>query len=177
MRQIERVADGKRRFFAASGAIVDVYLRDKRGHHDRALERGRDYEIEVNGVALRQVPPSGATVIILTGDREYTSTVVERQVIVREPAQIVERIVEAAREVSVDPPVLRRDRSNDPTDIRALQDMLTIAAWETCEAIPDRTEGWQDEFARLTAVMRAAQTIEGVYAAFDSIETFLRGGA
>lgn len=33
---IERVADGKRRFFAAQGTVTDVLLRDRKGHQDRS---------------------------------------------------------------------------------------------------------------------------------------------
>lgn len=69
MNQTERIADGKRRFFPAAGKVHDVLLRGVKSHHDKGLERGRDYEVETGGVTLRQIPPAGSTVIILTGDR------------------------------------------------------------------------------------------------------------
>jgi hypothetical protein len=69
MNQTERIADGRRRFFSASGKVHDVLLRGVKSHHDKGLQRGRDYEVETGGVSLRQIPPAGSTVIILTGDR------------------------------------------------------------------------------------------------------------
>lgn len=69
MIQTERIADGRRRFFTAPGVVQDVLLRARKGHQDRGLERGRDYEVETGGVTLRTVPKAGETVIILTGDR------------------------------------------------------------------------------------------------------------
>ena len=69
MNQTERIADGKRRFFAARGEVHDVLVRARKGHNDIALEKGRDYEIEPGGVALAKAPAPGVVITILTGDR------------------------------------------------------------------------------------------------------------
>ena len=93
---IERVADGKRRFFAAQGTVTDVLIRDRKGHQDRALEPGRDYEIEPGGVALAQVPPAGARVVILIGAVEPAAPPVVQSegavTVIRHEPQIIERV-------------------------------------------------------------------------------------
>lgn len=177
MNQTERVADGKRRFFPAAGKVSDVLLRGVKSHHDMGLEMGRDYEVEVGGVSLRHVPPAGSTVIILTGDRvielQPTVKVVER---IREVP--VERIVHLAAERSVDPPAVLAPTvpaSLDELDLAAFKTSLVLSIKETSDQL-EHDQAWQDELARRTALLWAAETVEGVQLAFQDIEAFFRGG-
>ncbi len=137
MRQIERVADGRRRFFQADGVVSDVLLRDRKSHQDRGLERGRDYEIETGGVSLRQVPKQGATVIILAGDR------------VREDSTVVERIVRVATEHSVDPPAFsptvrgvepRSAELDSNQSSRRMEQPATVEVQSTAPALADQPD-------------------------------------
>lgn len=117
MNQIERVADGKRRFFPAAGTVDTVFLRDRKGHADRALEPGRDYEIERGGVALTRVPMAGERVIILIGNRTRSDTTdlaigqdwprSDFAPVVIETERVVEREVPVFRDRVVEIPVER----------------------------------------------------------------------
>lgn len=116
---VERVADGRRRFFPTPGRAKSVFLRDKRGHHDRGLEPGRDYEVESGGVTLRRVPSAGEMVVIVTGERQKesgqatqkqvspTALVPAERIVEKQVPVLVERVVEIPREVVVEKVVER----------------------------------------------------------------------
>lgn len=179
MNQIERVADGKRRFFPAPGTVDTVFLRDRKGHADRALEPGRDYEIERGGIALSRVPFAGERVIILIGDREtqeVASVVVSTErVIEREVPIVRERVVEVPVERLV--PVGTKPDSGALADLEPLKRHLIGAAWKTNDSIPNRTAEWQDALARRAAGIWTATTIDDVRAAYARVEAFLKGAA
>lgn len=196
MNQIERVADGKRRFFPAAGTVDTVFLRDRKGHADRALEPGRDYEIERGGVALTRVPMAGERVIILIGDRatqDLTPVVIETErVVEREVPVFRDRVVEIPVERLV--PVSTTKTSSEvlaspantgesreipisPADLEPLKRQLVGAIWKTNDGIPNRTAEWQDALARRAASIWTANTMDDVKAAFARVEAFLRGAA
>jgi hypothetical protein len=201
MNQIERIADGKRRFFPASGRIESVYLRDKKRHADRALEPGRDYEVERNGVTLSRVPLAGETIVILTGDRVLESGQVTQiqeappalvpveRVVERTVPVITERVVEIPKVVTVEKvvervvPVDRATARSEATTVEPVQDLeslkrgLVLTIWKTNDDIPDRTEAWQDQLAKLTAHLWAAKSVSGVQAAFENVKAFFGGRA
>jgi hypothetical protein len=198
---IERIADGKRRFFPASGRIESVYLRDKKRHADRALEPGRDYEVERNGVTLSRVPLAGETIVILTGDRVLESGQVTQiqeappalvpveRVVERTVPVITERVVEIPKVVTVEKvvervvPVERAAARSEATTVEPVQDLeslkrgLVLTIWKTNDDIPDRTEAWQDQLAKLTAHLWAAKSVSGVQAAFENVKAFFGGRA
>lgn len=198
MNQTERVADGRRRFFAASGVVSDVLIRDRKSHHDRGLERGRDYEVETGGVSLRSVPKQGTVVIILTGDRvrevdggpapepaSSFSAGPYRQNGVRPspegltPHQSLVSIHDAAdEEPTIPPETVQLEQPATPPqtafDLDALKRALVFATRDTNDATP-RTPEWQDGLAKLTAIMLAAPTLEATQSAFLDIEKYLRG--
>lgn len=182
----ERIADGRRRFFPAPGRVSDVFLRDKRGHHDRALEAGRDYEIEDGGVSMRRVPAAGERVVILAGgpsrEKNGNKSPAPPPVVTSSPnlapqvaGQSVQPAVPADAPDAPTPLERAIAKATADGDLEMVKDLLTLAARDHCER-RERTAEWQDEFARLTAVMRAAEDIEGITAAFAGIEQFLLGG-
>ena len=173
MTTYERVADGRRKFFPVPARPTAVFLRDKRGHHDRALEPGRDFEIEASGVAMRRVPAVGETVVIMTGDRSRKNNGDKY------PArdETLTKVSPLASSSAESPPQFEgQSVQSDDVDLMALKDMLTLAARDHCEG-RERTAAWQDEFARLTAILRKARDTEGVLAAFRGLEQFLLEGA
>lgn len=178
---VERIADGRRRFFPADGKVTGVLLR--RGSRERGLEAARDYEIETGGVSLRRVPSAGDMVVILIGERsrkiKEEKTPAGSQIApvaaVPVPAPLP---APAAPPVDPAPPTpLERaiEQATADGDLEMVKDLLTLAARDHCER-SERTAEWQDEFARLTAVMRAAEDMDGITAAFAGIEQFLLGG-
>lgn len=198
---VERIADGRRRFFPAIGTVEGVFLRDKRGHHDRGLEPGRDYEVESKGVALRRVPSTGETVVIWISERQVDSgrttqrqevpaavgmpaeRVVERVVpvvterVVEIPREVVtERIVERVTPVSVEE-ISSESNTAGGDSLHALKRALVMSIGETNDKVTGRTAEWQDELAKRTAALWAARTLDDVKVAFLAVEAFLRGGA
>lgn len=200
MIQTERIADGRRRFFTAPGVVQDVLLRARKGHQDRGLERGRDYEVETGGVTLRTVPKAGETVIILTGDREQADMVsAERAHLVpvqsrpipanapapiarpdkvgAEPACLVQTAPptdSVSRETIAAPAVIKAAPAVAAADLERLKRALVLATRDTNDATP-RTAKWQDGLAQLTAVLLAAPDWDALRAASLDIETYLRG--
>lgn len=176
---VERIADGRRRFFPAPGEVRAVYLRDKRGHRDRALEPGRDYELETGGVSLVKVPAGGETVVLDIGDRVSSTKSRGEVLALDEPGnQITAPENQSASISSWTDQVLKSaieiGSQSDQLDLETVKSVVVLAVRDTAEKTP-RTAEWQDELARLTAIMWAAEDLDGVRAGLLAIEAYLGG--
>lgn len=196
MIQTERIADGRRRFFAAPGVVQDVLLRARKGHQDRGLEPGRDYEVETGGVTLRTTPHAGETVIILTGDKVRSEQAllvpVQSRQIPANPIASLSSLSSLAGERDAAAPISpmisvqpnsERDAARDmppivselnSDELGRIKRALVLATRDTNDATP-RTAKWQDGLAQLTAVLLAAPDWDALRAASLDIETYLRG--
>lgn len=181
---VERIADGRRKFFPAPGEIRSVYLRDKKGHRDRALEPGRDYEVEVGGATLTKVPAAGERVLIEVGERRSSAKTLPKvfdldaggnqlpapdpDIVSENPPTMsswTDQVLRSAVEIGT---------QSDRLDLETVKSVVVLAVRDTAEAVP-RTAEWQDELARLTAIVWTAGDLDAIRAGLSDIETYLGG--